>query len=120
MRSLKIAEATVFFGRQQQGQEPPPSPLQEASLHPVAELSPAFPGEAHGRTEASSPLPVPLPRFPDDPRTAEVLQEPLTLEMDGARYLGQRLGNYQIIRLLGEGGFAQVYLGEHIHYLSVW
>ena len=28
---------------------------------------------------------------------------------------GQQLGNYTLIRQLGEGGFAEVYLGEHIH-----
>jgi len=32
-----------------------------------------------------------------------------------ARYLNQRFGDYQLIRLLGEGGFAEVYEARQVH-----
>ena len=29
--------------------------------------------------------------------------------------VGQQLGNYQLLHLIGRGNFADVYLGEHLH-----
>ncbi len=33
--------------------------------------------------------------------------------------IGQQLGNYQLLSKLGPDGFAEVYLGEHIHLRNV-
>jgi tRNA A-37 threonylcarbamoyl transferase component Bud32 len=30
-------------------------------------------------------------------------------------HVGQHLGNYRLIKLIGQGGFADIYLGEHVH-----
>ena len=32
-----------------------------------------------------------------------------------ASYMGHQFGNYGLIKLLGFGGFAEVYLGNHVH-----
>jgi serine/threonine protein kinase len=32
--------------------------------------------------------------------------------------LGQQLGNYRLVRLPGQGAFAEVYLGEHLYLKS--
>jgi len=33
----------------------------------------------------------------------------------GQNYIGERFGDYKLVRPLGEGGFATVYLGEEVH-----
>jgi len=30
--------------------------------------------------------------------------------------IGQQLGNYRLVSLLGQGGYAEVYLGQHVRF----
>src|SRR5436305_2362371 len=45
----------------------------------------------------------------------ELIKRNLIMQECAGGAAGQRLGNYQLSQLLGNGGFAEVYLGEHIY-----
>lgn len=44
----------------------------------------------------------------------QIKQEVTTLDQQEA-HPGQQLGNYRLLRVLGQGAFASVYLGEHLY-----
>lgn len=84
----------------------PPPPLREK----VGEVSPSVEGVILTTLAKQSEH-----RFPDIRSFATALERASALEKEAnaATRLGQQFGNYRLIRLLGQGGFADAYLGEH-------
>ncbi len=95
-------------------QEPPTSTI---SVRPNEEIklpvpaSPVLPVSEQPESDKSS---SPIPPIEPSPVPAEqiVRHRPKEIVRPNDR-VGQRLGNYRLVRLLGYGAFADVYLGEH-------
>ncbi|HZU01428.1 MAG TPA: protein kinase [Ktedonobacteraceae bacterium] len=94
-----------------------PPPTSTMSVRPTEEVklpvpaSPVLPVSEQPKPDKSS---TPIPPTEPSPVPAEqiVQHRPKEIVRSNDR-VGQRLGNYKLVRLLGYGAFADVYLGEH-------
>jgi Protein kinase domain len=72
----------------------------------------SLPAPVHPRTPT---IPIGISEHSVTPETpAKENVQPIA-RSSVASYIGQRLGNYRLKGLLGHGGFADVYLGEHVY-----
>ncbi|MGB8347856.1 MAG: serine/threonine-protein kinase [Ktedonobacteraceae bacterium] len=94
-------------------------PVQSQPSAPATTLAPsAIPASYSPPTSPFQPVTIvpPLEHVSEkkEPVAEQVQSEP-NEEEQASSMIGRYFGNYLIVRQLGEGAFARVYLGEHIH-----
>jgi len=94
-------------------------PVQSQPSAPAISPAPsAIPASYSPPTSPFQPVTIVPPLEPvsekKEPVAEQVQSEP-NEEEQASSMIGRHLGNYLIVRQLGEGAFARVYLGEHIH-----